>query len=316
MFDAGSPSDAAVTRPPAPLAPAALQRARGKVQVGVKADGPVSRLAHLYQAGSAKCILPKVEGGGVEAVFVNTAGGITGGDSLVYEASAAVDAALTVTTQAAERVYRAAPATGDGALTARITLAENAYLDWLPQETILFEGGRLRRRVEVTMPETARLLALESTVLGRRAMGERVETGAFLDHWRVRRGGRLVFADAIRLSEPIHAATSGPATLGGARAWASLLYVAPDAEDRLDAARLLLGKAAVLAAEPTASALPLEGVEELGDGYRPSIEWGASCWDGILFIRLLASHGAPLRRVLRAFLPEFRGVPLPRVWSQ
>lgn len=273
MFDAGLQSD--------------LQRARGRAEVGFHCpDGPV-RLKHLHQSGCAKILLPATYGPVPEAVIINTSGGITGGDRLAYSAEVAAGAAATVTTQAAERVYRASG--GEGRIDTQLTLGADAALDWLPQETILFEGGRLARRLNVDMAETATALILEAVILGRAAMGETLDDASLTDHWRITKGGRLCYADALRLAPPLRDTTGGRATLNGARAFATLVYVAPDAEDRLDATHALLDFPGVTAA--------------------------ASAWNGALVIRFLAGHAQHLRAALIPFLTQFRARPLPRVWQ-
>lgn len=278
MFDAGSRSDAALQ-----------PRAEGKAEVVAERRGAATRLARLYQRGSAKCLMPRLAGG-CEAVFLNTAGGITGGDRLEWAAEARPGAALVVTTQAAERVYRArAPEVGR--VETRLRLGPGARLDWLPQETILFDGAALERTLTVEMAADATLLALEALILGRTAMGETVAAAHLTDGWRIRRVGRPVYADALRLTGRVAETAARPALLGPHRALASLVYVAPDAEARLGEARALLAAA--------------------GAG----VEAGVSAWDGLLALRLLAPDGQVLRRALVTFLSGFRAVPLPRFWT-
>lgn len=279
---------------------ARLQRAAGVVSARIKRrdgrNGAVSALDHLHQSGSGKARLPKTYGAGIggapEIVLLNTSGGLTGGDRMDVSIEAAAGAETVVSTQAAERVYRALPAEAPAEVSNRLTLGPGARLDWLPQETILFDGGRLSRRLEIAMAEDARLLAVEAVVVGRAAMGETVREGLLSDHWRLRRGGRLVFADALRLTAPIDQALARAACAGGALASATLLYAAPDAEARREAAR---AQVAEIEAATGAAA-------------------GVSAWDGMLSARFLAGSGAQLRRALFQFLEGFRGAPLPRVW--
>ncbi len=254
-----------------------------------------TRLDRLYQQGCAKAILPSVHGGIPEAVLINTSGGITGGDKLSYATSVGAGAALTVTTQAAERVYRS---TGDfGLMDVTLTLGAGARLDWLPQETILFEGGRLARRLTVDMAEDARLTLLETVVLGRAAMGETLAEAAITDHWRINRGGALIHAEALRIGPDVRVAARGRAALNGARAFATLIHAGPGAEDRIGEARSLLAAARESGAPGSAVAA------------------AASAKPGLLILRFLAPDAAPLRAALIHFLMAFRGAPLPRVWS-
>jgi urease accessory protein len=221
-------------------------------------------------------------------VLANTAGGVTGGDRIDHVISADSGVRLVGTTQAAERVYRALA--GSARIETRLTAGSGASLDWLPQETILFDGGHLARRLEVDLAGDAAFTGLEILVLGRAAMGETVERGAITDQWRIRRDGRLIHAEAMRIDGDFSAATEGSAMLGGCRALATFIHAAPDAGDRLASARTgLAGLNAITAA--------------------------ASAKAGVLILRFVAHDLAPLRAALVRFLSEFRTDPLPRVWS-
>jgi urease accessory protein len=271
-------------------APTELQRARGRAEIAVSLRRGAIRLDRLYQEGCAKAILPRTHGPVPEVVLINTAGGVTGGDRIDWRLAVGPGAALVATTQAAERVYRSTG--GPAQVTTRLELGAGARLDWLPQETILFEAGRLERRLEVEMAEDASLTALEALVLGRAAMGETVATGGFSDQWRIRRAGRLVHAEALRASGDLAAATAGAATLGGARALATLVHLAPGAEARLDEVRRRLADTGTGAVTAAASAKP-----------------------GLLVVRFLAPGAQALRAALIRFLMGFRAAALPRVWS-
>ncbi|WP_454915777.1 urease accessory protein UreD [Xanthobacter sediminis] len=266
--------------------PAARQRSEGRVHVAAALFGGVSGLKDLAEAGALRARLPR-GAEGVEAVVVNTAGGVACGDHFHISATAGAGAHLVVTTPAAEKVYRSdGPVAG---IDVRLKAEAGARLEWLPQETILFDRARLERRYAVDLDPSASFLSFEALVLGRLAHGDAMGEGHLVDHWRVRRGGRLVYADALRLSGPIGALLARPAVAGGSRALGTLLYVAPDAEGRLEEARALIG-----------------------DG---PCEAGASAWAGLLAVRWLAPDSATLRRAASSFLMGFRGAPLPRVWA-
>jgi len=253
----------------------------------VLADGK-TRLATLFQAGSAKVRLPRVHGGEPPlAVLLNTAGGLTGGDRLSIAVEVGAGATAVATTQAAERLYRSIG--GAATIDCRLTVGAEARLDWLPQETIVFDGAALDRTTTIELAPGARLLALESFVLGRAAMGERVRRATLADRWRIVRDGRLVFADALRLDGDSTEILAGPATGGGAAAFATLVIVEPDGEAALAAVR---------------AALDATGIEA-----------GASRLDEIVVARLLAADGTALRRALAAVLTALRGRAPPRVWS-
>jgi urease accessory protein len=267
--------------------PARLERARGAVRIGVRAGDSRTRLSVLYQSGSARMRLPRVAAGEpIEAVIINTAGGVTGGDRIDHEISVGDSARLLVTTQAAERIYRRS--TGVSRIETTISVAAGGRLDWLPQETIVFDRSALCRRLVADVEPSATLLAAEAVVLGRAAMGESVRTVSILDSWRIRRGGRLVFADGVRFDGDAAAIMDGRATGGGASAFATLVLVSPEAETLIDKARAALDNLA-------------------GEG-------GASAWNGMLVARLIARSGQALRADLIRLVETLRGAVMSRVW--
>jgi urease accessory protein len=263
------------------------QRAHGRVALDVARLGPATRPTRVAEGGSLRVRMPRVPGPTLEAVLINTGGGIACGDRFDVDVNAGHLAQLVLTTPAAEKAYRSDGATAE--IAVRMTLAAGADLAWLPQETILFDRARLARRVEADIAANARLLIFEMTVFGRRARPEEVREGFFEDRWRIRRDGRLVYADTLRLDGAVANLLDRPAIAGGARALATMLYVAPDAEARLDEVRSLL-----------------EG---------SVCQTGASAWNGLLAVRFLGQDGAELRRDAAGFLKGFRGCALPRVWQ-
>ena len=201
----------------------AANRARGAVDFDVRCDDGITRRGRLHESGSLRVRFPSPEDEGLSAVFVNTAGGVAGGDRFDIAISAGEGARLTVTTAAAEKVYRApdAPAQLDISLKA----ARRAHLAWLPQETILFDRAKIARRIDIDLAEDASLLLCEIVVFGRTAMGERMECGEFVDRWRLRRGGKLVFAETVRLDGDIGAKLARPAVAKGGLAIGTALIV-------------------------------------------------------------------------------------------
>src|SRR5579864_54316 len=187
----------------------AANRARGVVRFDVDGIDGVTRRRQLHEAGSLRVRFPSPEDEGLSAVLVNTAGGVAGGDRFDIDITAHADARLTVTTAAAEKIYRA-----DGPVAElKITLKaeDRSHLSWLPQETILFDRARIHRSIEIDLSEQASLLLCEIVVFGRLAMGERIRAGEFIDRWRLRRDGRLVFAENVRLDGDIGGKLAGPA---------------------------------------------------------------------------------------------------------
>ncbi|MDJ0827129.1 MAG: urease accessory protein UreD [Rhodobacter sp.] len=259
-----------------------LQRARGHAAVDLSATG----LQRLYQAGSAKAFLPRVHGATPEVVFLNTAGGLTGGDRFRYALDLGPGARAVATTQTAERAYAT---TGDQAeMEVALSVGVGAALDWLPQETILYDRAGLRRRTQVALTGDARLLWAETVVLGRAAMGETVAALDFCDRRAVTRDGVPVLIEPVRIDGAVLERRGGAAVLGGARALATVALVAPGAEDAVGGVR----------------AVAPEGVEAAASG-----------WDGKCLVRAVAADGFALRRYVARLLQALRPGPLPRVWQ-
>lgn len=264
----------------------ALQRAHGVARLSFRRKADETRLEQLYQEGCAKIRLPTGTAGAPrEAILINTAGGLTGGDQLTTEIIVGPRAGAVVTTQACERIYKSS---GDVATVSNsLRVGTGAHLAWLPQETILFNGGRLQRKLDVDLAPDADFLGLEAIVLGREMMGESVNSGMLHDRWRVRRDGVLVFADDLRFAGDIAVTLGRRSVLNGRRAMATLLAVGDDSERLLDPVRALIG-------------------EEEG---------GASAFDGRLIIRLVAPSSYLLRGRLEPIITLLlRGRALPKVW--
>jgi urease accessory protein len=262
----------------------ALQRARGEGRVVAVARDGKTEIQTLYQDGCAKVRLPHTHSNALQAVLMNTAGGLTGGDHVQWTATAMPGANLVLTTPACERVYRSIG--GDARVENRLVAHEGAHIDWLPQETILFEGSRLDRRLEIELAEGATLTAVEAVLIGRQAMGEAAPTARLRDNWRIRRGGKLIHAEATVLSDD-PTERSSLSLLDGAVAFATVLHVAPDAGRKLDAVRALL---------------PQSG--------------GASVIGERLTVRLLARSGLSLRRSLSPIIALLSSAgSIPRLWT-
>jgi len=214
---------------------AALERGDGAAEIVFRKSDCGSVLAHLYQRAPCRALFPRAASGDLPlAVLVTTSGALAGGDRLRLDVAVEAGAAAVVTTSAAEKVYRSLGP--DCHIRTSLVVAEGGWLEWLPQEAILFDGARLDRRTTVELAASARLLACETVVFGRGARGERFGAGRLFDSWRLRRAGRLVWADALDL-DPADGALTAPAGFGGAVAMTMLLYVGPDAAGLLDAAR-------------------------------------------------------------------------------
>ena len=263
----------------------AANRAVGRIALAVEARAGATRRTRVAEEGSLRVRCPGPPADELEAVIVNTAGGVAGGDRFTLDVDVAPLARLVVTTAAAEKVYR----TLEPAATIDVKLAVGAggSLAWLPQETILFDRARLRRSIEVDLAEGATLLLAEAVVFGRAGMGEAVEDCFLFDRWRLRRGGALIHAEAVRLDGAVAAKLAELAVAKGGIAVATVLVVPGD--------------------EATT-----EGVRALDAEFRGEV--GVSAWNGLAVVRLCAAGGAALRHDLVSVLTAIRGASLPRLW--
>jgi urease accessory protein len=251
------------------------QRSEGSVQLRVARDG----VQVLREAGSSKCRMPR---GSREAILINVSGGLAGGDRISIDAEASDNAELSLTSQAAERVYRTLGPAADVSVSLRA--AAGASLFWLPQETILFEGSALSRRLDVSLAEGATFLAVEALVFGRHEMGEEVRHVSLRDRWHVHQADKLVHVESFQTGPDW---TTSPARFADNLAMATVLLVSADAGAQLDAVRRVLGP-----------------------------DDGASAWNGKLVARLLAKDSFHLKKRLIQVLSLCAGkTGLPKCWT-
>jgi len=261
----------------------AANRAASRIALAVKSAAGTTRRARVLEEGALRVRCPGRPAPYLEAIIINTAGGMAGGDRFAIDVAVERDARLTVTTAAAEKVYRTLGP--DTTINVAITVAAGGELAWLPQETIVFDRARLRRTIDVELADDARLVLAEAIVFGRAGMGERIEAGSLFDRWRIRRGGRLIHAEAARLDGAVARRLAEPAVANSGVAVATVV-LAPGGEAAVGVVR----------------ALSFHG------------EVGASAWNGIAVIRLVAADGAILRADLAAVVKAVCPTALPRLW--
>jgi len=263
----------------------AANRAIGRIAFAVQANAGVTRRTRVREEGSLRVRFPGPASAELEAVIVNTAGGVAGGDRFALDVTVEPGARLVVTTAAAEKVYRTLEP--DATIDVRLAVGATASLAWLPQETILFNRARLRRTINIDLAEDARLLLAEAIVFGRSGMGEAVDDAGVFDRWHLHRGGRLIHAEAMRLDGAVAAKLAQPAVANGGVAVATVLIVPAD--------------------EAVAA-----GIRALDDHFLGEV--GVSAWNGLAVVRLCAADGAALRHDLVAVLTAVHNGSLPRLW--
>lgn len=271
-----------------PLLPAYV-RAHGGVRLRFGRVGARTHRLELAESGGYRARFPTTFDATSEAVLINTGGGMAGGDAMRVEIALDAGADAVVTTQAAEKIYRSQGS--DTRIETTLALGAGASLAWLPQECILFSGARLARTLSIDMAAEARLIACETTYFGRSAMGETLLRGALHDRWRIRRAGRLVFADDVRLDGTMAATLDRQAIGAGARAAATIVASGSERLAMRDDIRALLA------------------------GDLAAVEAGCGIVAELLVIRLLSPDAQALRRALVILLGHLTGRALPRTWS-
>jgi urease accessory protein len=279
-------TDATIVDAPVRDATFAANRATGRIALSVAAASGQTRRARVHEAGSLRVRFPNGQDAAqLEAVVVNTAGGMAGGDRFDIEVGVGAGARLCFTSAAAEKVYRSLGP--DTQIGVKLAVGRGAALAWLPQETILFDQARLRRTIDLDLSRDASVLLAEAVVFGRSAMGEAVACGHLFDRWRVRLGGELVFAETTKLDGAVAQQLAEAAVAAEGAAIASVLKLPGDDE----------AVAAARAMQPSF----------IGDV-------GVSSWNGLALARLVAPNGAALRRDLLSVLTTWSDGKLPRLW--
>jgi urease accessory protein len=283
--------DGTIASAPVDAIPAPSARAfEGAARVAFRHREGRTQVADLYQQSPLRVLFPTPDDPLPLAVLVNSAGGLVGGDRMSTEVTVDEGAAAVVTMQAAEKAYRS---TGtDTRLSNRVKVAPGGWLEWLPQETIVFDRARLRRTMRIDLAGNAAVLAGEILVFGRAARGERMTSGLVHDAWEVRRDGRLLWADALHLDGDVAETLADLQCFAGGIGYATLIYTADDAANRLEGLRAAMGD---------------------GDLH------GATCVGSLLVARWLSREPHRMRQAFaRAWcvLREARGLPaqLPRIW--
>jgi urease accessory protein len=268
--------------------------ADGRAEIGFAKDGGATRLIHLYNRDPLRFLFPTpAKGDCLQAGLVTTSGGLVGGDRLSIDINTQPGAMVSISPSAAEKVYRSTGA--DTEMDVSLRAESQSWLEWLPQETILFNDSRLKRVTRIEANGDARVFAGEMLVFGRIGRGERLTRGLVRECWEVHRDGRLLWADNLQLDGDIAATIDHPAGFGGATAAATAIYAGPDSEARLADARASLDDA-------------------------PDIRSAASIVNGVVVIRFLGRDARTLRAAFGTFWAAFRSraaklpARLPRLW--
>src|SRR5262245_6254153 len=270
-----------------------LQRADGGGRIVLSSSDRGTRIENIFEQSPIRIMFPRTKHSAVrEAVLINTAGGIAGGDRLEYSVAALSNASIAVTSQAAEKVYRSL--NEPARIATSLKTLESAKLAWLPQETIVFNWARLHRTTETELFSGAELLALEWLVLGRAAHGEAIVGGEISDSWRVKKDGRLIWADSFRITDEVFPHLNNKALLSNYTAIATLIYFGPYLDKRLDFLRGILASL--------------------------QCKCAVTFVNGLIVLRFASTESSDLKLALRSFLqqfgPELGSGPfqVPKMW--
>jgi len=271
-------------------------RAKGKLEIGYQQIQEKTRLHSLYQQEPLRALFPTNTATGVmETILINMTGGIAGGDQHSVNIHMGMHAAGLITTQSAEKIYRSLGRESE--LSLRLSLDPGSWLEWIPQETILFNEAKLRRLNQIHTSRTSRLMSGEILIFGRTAHAERILSGLMHDHREVYRDNHLIWVDALHLEEDFGDVLNHPAAFNGARAYAIFIYVSDDSSHYLDCAREVLNEINF-------------------------IHSAATCVSKeILVVRWLGANAMQLRLAYGSFWRKFRfivaGLPeqLPTLWD-
>jgi urease accessory protein len=271
-----------------------LQRAEGSCRIVLGSSEKGTRVMDVHQKSPIRVLFPRTPGATLgEAVLVNTSGGVAGGDRLQTHVTAMEDATIAITTQAAEKVYRALKESAH--ILTVLKTRDAARLAWLPQETIVFDHARVSRQTHIEIMSGAELLALEWLVLGRAAHGERLSAGTVTDHWRIVKNGRLVWADSFRITDNVVPHLSRKVLLSDCTAIATLVYFGAELAARV------------------------ELVRDLASSF--GCQSAATLVGGLMVARFAARTSSDLRAALRNVLQHFGNgsskgpFQVPRMWS-
>ncbi len=276
MFDADSVSDDQ------------LQRSHGAARLAFANRNNRNSIVERYASAPVRILTPSIQGGIPEAVLANTSGGIAGGDTSHVDILVAQNAQALVTGQAAEKIYRSIDM--PASIRTVIKIEDGSTLEYLPQESILFDGAKLNRAVNISLGARSCLLLSEMFVLGRWAMNEDFTRGIFLDRWSIDVAGQPIWREGLRVEGGLSSLSS---SLGfaNARALATIFYAGANAAEVLGLARDVIG--------------PMGG---------------ATIVRGMLVVRMLGNEAGMLKQQLSEIISIIRAAALgrpaevPRVW--
>jgi urease accessory protein len=217
----------------------------------------------LYPEGPRVC----------HAILVHPPSGMAGGDTIDVAIAAGGASHALITTPGATKWYRSAGRTARQSV--RVDLADEAVLEWLPQEAIVYDGALACTELEVALAPRATFVGFDVLCLGRTASGERFRTGTLRLRTRIERAGELLWLERGEVTGG-GALLASPVGLDGQPVAGTLLAASPGVTPGLVAAcrevRCEVGRGAV-------TLLPgLIVARWLGPACEPAKAWLARIW--------------------------------------
>ncbi len=171
---------------------------QARLELGFRAAGNRTVLAHRRHVGPLMVQRPFYPEGGICHVYLlHPPGGVVGGDTLELQLQAEAGSHALITTPAATKFYRAGPHPFS---SLRQQLQVNdATLEWLPQETIVFDGARARSCTRVDLTGNSQFIGWEIFCLGRPVVQEQFRVGELHQDFLLYRDGRPLLLDRLRL---------------------------------------------------------------------------------------------------------------------
>lgn len=279
-------------------APQPAQGWPAELHLGFARDDARSALVERRHLGPLRVQRPFYpEGEGVCHVYLlHPPGGLVAGDDLQVSARVEPAAHALLTTPAAAKLYRSRAAAGPARQAQRFEVQGDGILEWLPQESIAFQGARAELSTRVALSAEARFVGWEIVCLGRPAAGERFDTGVLRPSFELSRAGRLLYVERGQYaggSTVLHA----PWGLAGQPVAGTMLCAAPGAHSCVEAARAAL--AGIMGSRPLAA---------------------VSGWDDLLVARYLGPSAEEARNVFATIWATIRPPLLgreacvPRIW--
>ena len=265
------------------------QRCLGYVnlKIGKSKNGSAQIFSHREQ-GNLKARLIHNYDLNDELIIINTAGGLTSGDLNLNSIQVDCDTSLNITTQSMEKVYNCKNLLANA--YTNIIVGNNSYVSWMPLETIFFNGGKLRRRLNIDLKSSSNFFGVETLIFGRKAMGEIVKSGELDDALQIYKNNKLLYSDFNKIKGNIDKKIFKSLVLKGNNIFCNVVF--------------------------TGKKLRMYEKKILSYANKSKYFFGVSVVNGVLLIKILAKNIIDIRDFLSDLVKIFgKNFNLPKIWS-